>query len=235
LQSIGTVYTRTATVMRDLEARVGTPAMERAFKEYYRRWKFRHPSTADLRETLAEVTGQREAVEQAFALQVYGANKVDDRLTALTSEEQVPQPGSAEVAGKWVETTSKEADTKADEAREAWKKSHPDAKSGGPYPWRTTVTVRRYGAVVPQTILVKFDDGSSETVRWDANERWHKFSWVKPARAVSAELDPDGLYYIDASRLDNSRTIKSDNRAAHRWAFDFAALTQFILSLIATV
>ncbi|GAB3463990.1 M1 family metallopeptidase [Massilia terrae] len=235
LQTIGPVYTRTATVMRDLEEKVGKPAMERAFKEYYRRWKFRHPSSADLRETLAEVTGQRDVVEQAFALHVYSANKVDDRLTSLTSVEQAPQPGTAEVGGKWVETTGKDADKKAEAAHEAWKKAHPKAKSGGPYPFLTTVTVRHYAAIVPQTLLVKFDDGSSETVQWTANERFHKFTWLKPAKAVSAELDPKGLYYIDASRLDNSRTLKADGSAAHRWGFDFAALAQLILSLIATV
>lgn len=235
LQGINPVYMRTATMMRDLEARVGRPALERAFKEYYRRWKFRHPSTADLRETLAEVTGQREAVEQAFALHVYGANKIDDRLTALTSVEQAPEPGTAEVKGKWVETTTKEADKQADAAHKEWKKSHPDASSGGPYPFLTTVTVRHYGAIVPQAVLVKFADGSSERVQWNANERWHKFSWLKPAKAVSAELDPDGLYYIDASRLDNSRTLEGHGRAAHRWTHDFAAFVQLILSLIATV
>src|SRR3546814_1510441 len=52
--SYGTVYSRTATTMRDLEAAVGTPALERAFKLYYERWKFRHPSIADLRAALID-------------------------------------------------------------------------------------------------------------------------------------------------------------------------------------
>jgi hypothetical protein len=236
LQSIGPVYTRTATAMRDLEERVGKPAMEKAFKEYYRRWKFRHPSIADLRDTLAEVTGQREAVEQAFALHVYRASKIDDRVTSLASVEEAPQPGTYEAAGKWVEQSEKDAGKKIAAAHEAWKKSHPDAKEGtGPYPFRTTVTLRRYGATVPQTLVVKFADGSKETVQWNADEKWHRFSWVKPVKAVSAELDPQRLHYLDVSKLDDSRTIKADSSAARRWSSEFAALAQFILSLIATV
>jgi len=43
--SFGTVYSRTATAMRDLEQRIGKEVMERAFKLYYARWKFRHPPT----------------------------------------------------------------------------------------------------------------------------------------------------------------------------------------------
>ena len=46
--SYGTVYSRTALALRQIEALVGTPAMERAMRLYYQRWKFRHPSTADL-------------------------------------------------------------------------------------------------------------------------------------------------------------------------------------------
>ena len=55
---------------------------------------------------------------------------------------------------------------------EDWKKAHPKARDGaGPYPWRTEVTVRRNGAVVPQTLVVKFSDGSSETVRQQQRHR----------------------------------------------------------------
>jgi hypothetical protein len=66
--------------MRDLEAAVGTPALERAFKLYYARWKYRHPSIADLREALIEGTGQRATVERIFANQVYDVHPVDDSI-----------------------------------------------------------------------------------------------------------------------------------------------------------
>jgi hypothetical protein len=88
---------------------------------------------------------------------------------------------------------------------------------------------------VPQTLVVRFADGSSETVRWDADEKWHQFSWIKRARAVSAELDPQRIHYLDTSKLDDSRTLKADRSASTRWASDFAAFVQLLLSLIATV
>jgi hypothetical protein len=236
LQSVGPVYTRTATMMRDLEERIGKPALEAAFKEYYRRWKFRHPSIADLRETLAEVSGQRAAVEQVFAQQVYGASLVDDRIARFSSSEVLPQPGTHEAGRAWTETTQKAAAEQASEARKAWKKAHPDAKEGtGPFPFRTEVTLRRYGAQVPQTLVVRFADGTSETVQWNADEKWRKFIWVKPVKAVSAELDPRRMHYLDASKLDDSRTIEENSSASRRWTSDFAAFAQLILSLIATV
>jgi hypothetical protein len=236
LQNIGPVYSRTATLMRDLEARVGKEPMERAFKEYYRRWKFRHPSTADLRETLAEVTGQRAAVEAVFAQQVYAATKVDDRIAGINSREQLPLPGTRQVGDHWVEDKQGDIDKRVKKDREAWKKANPKAGEGsGPYPFRTEVLVRRYGAAVPQTLVVKFADGSLETVRWDANDRWHKFSWVRPARAVSAELDPQRLHYLDVSKLDDSRTLKANASASRRWGMDISTFFEYLLTLIATV
>ncbi|RZA15915.1 MAG: M1 family peptidase, partial [Lysobacteraceae bacterium] len=74
--SYNTVYSRTATVMRQIEALVGTPAMERAMKLYYARWKFRHPSLADLREALAEGTGQPAIVNAQFDAFIYGTVRV---------------------------------------------------------------------------------------------------------------------------------------------------------------
>lgn len=236
LQGVGPVYVRTATMMRDLEQQVGKENMERAFKEYYQRWKFRHPSIADLRETLADVTGQRAVVERVFAQQVYATGKVDDRVDRFWSEEVLPQPGTAQVNGKRVETNEAALDKRIAAERRAWDKANPKAKEGsGPYPFRTSVTLRRRGVPVPQTILVKFADGSSETVVWDNQERWARFNWVRPSKAVSVELDPQRQHYLDVSKLDDSRTLKPDSSASRRWTGDLSAAVSFLLSLIANV
>ncbi|MES2316126.1 MAG: M1 family metallopeptidase [Pseudomonadota bacterium] len=236
LQGIGPVYARSATMMRDLEARLGKETTERAFKEYYKRWKFRHPSLADLRETIAEVSGQRAVVESIFAQQVYAALKIDDRVDKFSSTEEVPQRGSFQRNGAWVEEDQDAVDKRVDTLRDAWKKAHPKAKDGeGAFPYRTSVVLRRRGLPVPQTVLVKFADGSSETVTWNNNERWQRYSWIKPAKAVSAQLDPQRSNYLDVNKLDDSRTLKKDGSASRRWGGDFAAIVNIFLSLIAAI
>ncbi|UTY55832.1 M1 family metallopeptidase [Massilia sp. erpn] len=236
LQSIGPVYTRTALAMLDLEKEIGKEALERGFKEYYRLWKFRHPSIADLRETLAEATGQRKAVERVFAQQVYAVSKVDDSIDSLSSEEVLPQPGSHASKGKRVLLSNDAAEKQADEVREKWEKAHPDAKEGsGPFPYHTVVVIKRKGAAVPQTLLVRFADGSSESVKFEGEERWRRFEWTRNSEAVSATLDPEGKHLLDINKLDDSQTLKADRRAQRRWSFDLAALAQTLYTLIATL
>jgi hypothetical protein len=101
------------------------------------------------------------------------------------------------------------------------------------------VTVRRRGAAVPQTLLVKFADGSAEqldfTLEPGMQERWRTFTWTKPVRAVSAELDPKRLHYADVSKLDDSRTLQRDPSASRRWSAAFGAVVNVLFSLIATL
>ncbi|WP_338771665.1 M1 family metallopeptidase [Massilia sp. METH4] len=217
LDGVGPAYSRTAVMLHDLQAQLGTEVMDRAFREYYRRWRFRHPSVADLRETLAEVSGKRALVETVFAQQVYAVQKVDDRIASLTSEALSPQPGYATRQGKLVELTPAMLEP------------------GGARPFKTKVVVRRRGAAVPQTLVVTFADGSRETVQWNGDEPWKRFEWVKRAKAVSAELDPQRRHLLDTNKLDDTRTVEADDAATRRWTFDFAAVTQALLALVAAL
>ena len=56
--------------------------------------------------------------------------------------------------GRWSELTEGQLDERVEAARKAWKKPHPDARkndAAGPFPYRSTVTLRRFGAAGPQT------------------------------------------------------------------------------------
>lgn len=234
--SYSSVYSRTATTMRDLEAAVGTPALERAFKLYYERWKFRHPSIADLRAALIEGTGQAEVVERYFATQVYDVNPVNDRVAGFSSNEVLPQPGYRMYKGKRVELTNEAIDKAIDDKRKAWAKANPDAKPGeGPFPYRTKVLVRRSGADVPQTLTVTFADGSKETARFSGSQPWQRFSWTRQAKAVSVQLDPERMHYLDAAKLDDGRVLKADNSVAKRIGGQFATLVQTFFSFLVSL
>jgi hypothetical protein len=222
--------------MRDLEAQVGTPALERAFKLYYARWKFRHPSAADLRAALVEGTGRPDVVDRIFADQVYGVKPVDDRIASFSSTEVLPQPGYVMYKGRLVELTDESLDKAVSDRRDAWKKAHPKAKPGeGAFPYRTVVLVRRAGANVPQVLHVKFSDGSTAMAAFNGDRPWQRFTWTRNAKAVSVELDPQGMHYLDADQLDNSRTIDGDGSVARRLAGQFGSALQSLLALLVSL
>ncbi|HET6553192.1 MAG TPA: M1 family metallopeptidase [Dyella sp.] len=235
--SYGTVYSRTATAMHDLEERLGKSVMERGFREYYRRWHFRHPSVADLRKTLIDVSGNARAVNEVFDQFVYGTAHIDDRVDAVDNQEVMPQAGSWVKQGQRSELASDDRDEQVDKQRDAWKKSHPDAKDNGPGPfsWRGTVTVVRDGAQVPQVLRVTFADGSHEDVHWDDDRRWARFVFTRPTKVVSAELDPEQKILLDANKLNDSRTVKSDASASRRWTADVAAVLQAFYAFLVTL
>jgi hypothetical protein len=211
--SYGVVYGRSVAVFHDLALLVGEETAARAMRLYYDRWRFRHPSTADLLQAWLDVApdrGARATIERWFEEQVYGAAPVDDRVVSLESEEVLPALG-LETGGKSGEREERTGESRAREvqaAREAWRKEHgePASEKPGPFPWKTTVAARRYAAHVPRTVIVTFEDGSVGRFAWPEGRRWGRWEIVRPVRARKAELDPDRLFMLDMSRLDDGRT-----------------------------
>jgi hypothetical protein len=232
----GTVYSRTATAMHDLEERLGKDVTEKAFRQYYATWHFRHPGIADLQATLAAVSGKPDVVAQVFDQYVYGTERIDDSVSEIVSDEVLPLAGNRTKDGRREELTSDDNAAAVEKQRDAWEKAHPKAAPGtGPFPWKTTVTVRRDAARVPQMLKVTFMDGSVETVRWDDDRRWARFVFTKPVKGASAELDPDRKIYLDSNKLNDSRTVEADHAASHRWGADVAALLQGFYALLGTL
>ena len=233
--SYGSVYSRTATTMRDLEDLLGREKMEEAFKLYYARWKFRHPSVADLRDALIDGSGQPDIVNRVFDSQVYGVERIDDSIVKVDSMRQRPLLGLFEDAdGKVTEVTEESRDKTMEDARKAWKEENPDAKDedAGPYPWISHVLVRRDGDRLPAKLKVVFEDDSEEVIEWDDDARWKRFTFTKPVKIRSAQLDPDNIRYLDLNRLDNSRTRDSNPSAVRQFVAATASAAQTFFALM---
>ena len=120
--------------------------------------------------------------------------------------------------------------------REAGFKANPRATAGeGPFPYYTKVLVRRSGADVPQTLTVKFADGSTETARFSGSQPWQRFTWTRQAKAVSVQLDPERKHYLDASKLDDARTLEADDSVATRIGSQFATFVQTFFSFLVSL
>ena len=108
--------------------------------------------------------------------------------------------------------------------------SVPQSSAAG---FETVVTVRHFGASLPQTLRVRFQDGSSQSQSWRAEsaQSWRRLQFLSPSQAVSAELDPTQRYFIDQSLLDNTRTLKPSARASARWSIELAAALETLYAM----
>ena len=97
------------------------------------------------------------------------------------------------------------------------------------------MVVRRNGLAVPQTLRVKFADGSHRDMAVTTTGSWQRFSFVGPAKAVSAQLDPDDRIHMDASELNDSRTAEPNAAPKQRWFADFTATLQSLFALLSFV
>ena len=121
-----------------------------------------------------------------------------------------------------------------------------DSLTSGPAEWwkentnghyETTAMVRRKGAFVfPVNLEVGFADGSKEQVTWDGKDRWARFSWDKPSRAVYARVDRDHNVLLDINSFNNSYTLRPDRTARWKltnyWVFAQQLLTQWLAFLV---
>jgi hypothetical protein len=235
--SYGRVYSGTVLVMHDLGQLVGEAVADRALQAYYRRWRFRHPSAADLREAFVEAGADRAVVEAWFDQQVYGAAPVDDRIVEVSAEEVLPTLGSVAVAGGRTELGERGRDAEVERLRTAWKAARPGATEDGPgpFPWRSVVKARRFAAAVPRILELTFDDGTTERIPWPAGQPWGRWERTGPARIASARLDAAGPLFLDLDLLDDARTRKGSHRGAVRVGVEAAGWLQLLLAALETL
>jgi Peptidase family M1 domain len=99
--------------------------------------------------------------------------------------------------------------------------------------FHTSVVVRRYGeAVFPVTVRVTFANGERVNEAWSGADRWKAYTYDRPSRAVSAQVDPDRVLLLDVNYTNNSKTLAPRGpEAAAKWSLKWMVwLQDFLLS-----
>lgn len=206
-------YYKPAVALRSLPAVLGEDGdlrLLRGLRRYADAARFRHATTDDfVREFSA---GAGEDLGWYFRELFFGSGTVDWSIAVQQTPVAKPMGYVQSEPGanfEFVEPSSDDA---------------PPAQ-------RLEITVSRAGELcLPVDVRWTFDDGTSETVRWTREEqqrsRWMRFTRIGPRRCVSAAIDPDRRYYLDADMSDNRWYARRDVVAPWRWterAFSQAA------------
>ena len=188
-------YNKTALWMHTLERMLGWETMQRVLSTYFQRHAFGHPKPDDFFAVANEVSGQDLTW---FFDEVHRSAKVFDYSVDVFRSQPVSDRGHfGDGEGKAFVN---------------------DYRVEGQY--RTTVVVRRRGdGAFPVTVRARFDDGTEQRWQWDGRDPWKLFEIERPARAVSADVDPDYVLVLDVNRTNNSRTLQpAAGRAATKWS-----------------
>jgi hypothetical protein len=194
-------YHKTALLLHTLERRHTWEVMQRVLSTFFTRWQFRHPEPQDFFAVLKEVTGDDHEwlLDQAYR-------------NSYTYDYAIERLDSAPIAWRGLDEP---ASAKATASQALIYEQHTLDKM-----YRTTVVARRLGAgQFPVDVLVTFSDGHQERERWDGRARWQHFTFDRPFRAVSAQVDPERVLLLDTSFTNNSRTLEpARDRAATKWS-----------------
>jgi len=226
------VYMRAATLLRTLEGFLGEPTWARVMRTYHMRYRYKHPGKAEFIGVVNEVSGKDMTW---FFDELLDSTQAFDYGVAEVASVKVPRArrGVFDVKGAREEMTSKKI-----EELDALEAKSPEAKVKTEY--LTTVVLRRFGEArvrgdAQVKVLVRFKDGTTETRSWDGQARWARLEFVKPVEVESAQVDPDGVWLIDANLANNSRGVDGLRRNVVKLLtqllFTVQNLLQFVSSL----
>lgn len=198
-------YHKTALMLHTLERRIGWDPMRTVLATYFDRWTFKHPRPEDFFDVLNEVTGQDFTW---FVDQVYRSSNLFDYSIGTFESTPITSRGlmDADDGPAYQETTAEGM-------------------------FRTTVVVRRLQAgQFPVDVLVTFANGEQAREAWDGRARWKAFTFDRPVKAVSAQVDPERVLLLDTNFTNNSRALEPDTEAAAaKWSLRWMVWLQDLM------
>ena len=185
-------YSKTALWLGTLENYLGWDRLQPAMSRFFHEWQFGHPGPEDLFATLEESTGEELGW---FFDQVFHSSERFDYAVDSAMSEPATTKGFTEGGNGGLEWHG-DSDVEEDL-------------------FRTEVIVRRLGGgVFPVEVQFVYEDGHESRYQWDGTSRWQQWVEVRPAKLVSATVDPDSVLLLDVDRTNNSRLLEPEPREA---------------------
>ena len=196
----GITYGKTASVLLTLEGIIGQDTMAKAMRAYFMKYRFTHPTKEDFLKTIEEVSGKD--LRWYFNQAIYGSQVMDYEVLNVNS-----------FPVNWYEEN----------------KDKKNAKGKYDTVYQSYVTVhRKEDFVMPIEVEIVFDNGEKTREHWDGQSRWTRFSYVKKAKVVSAEIDPDHTVQIDRNDFNNSYVVEPNTKATYKLSNYWLFVTQWL-------
>jgi hypothetical protein len=95
------------------------------------------------------------------------------------------------------------------------------------------VQLERLGEVMlPEEILIHFDNGDHILETWDGKSRFKDFKYTGKRKVDWVKIDPDYKIKMDVNYINNSMTDNPDKKPVRRYANKFISFMQFFINII---
>ena len=211
-----TSYTKTALWLLALERRLGWDVLKRILSTFFERSRFRHPTPDDFFRIANQVSPRDLS---PFFEQVFHQDRVFDYSVESVSSLKVETRGYLDKDGQFLllAETSDSQDTEETSVL-----------------YETTVLLRRLGdGILPQDVLLRFEDGEEFRTQWDGKHPWKLYRLVKPSKLDYAAVDPELTNPLDIDFTNNSRRLQPQaNLPATKWALKWLIWLQDYLQTV---
>jgi len=208
-------YNKAALWLQTLEGMIGIETIDKIFRIYFNRWKFKHPGRQDFIDVVNEVVLSDhfdkfpEGMDWYFKQVLFGTNECDYSVEQISFEEGDKEWGFFE--------DFENCEIRKEETT----------------PIKNRVLLYRLGEVqVPQEIEIHMEDGSTKMMYWDGMDRAHELEIVSDQKVTAVHLDPHKKIMIDKNFINNSKTVKLQQKPVNKIsAFVISGLQHIVESM----
>jgi Peptidase family M1 domain len=211
-------YMKTATWLYTLMGIVGEETTNEIFKEYYRKWAFKHPSGKDfvniVNEVVPKILGNKFGPDMNwfFDQTLYGTGICDYKVNHFLNTKVTDFTG---IIVRRDSILLKKGIIANDTL------------------YNANVQLERLGEVMlPEEILIHFNNGDQILETWDGKSRFKDFNYTGTRKVNWVKIDPDYKIKMDVNYINNSMTDNPDRKPVRRYIDKFISFMQFFIYFI---
>lgn len=209
-------YYKTAIWLHTMMGIVGEETMNNIFREYYKKWAFRHPSGKDFTDVASEVVKRDHGdtfgpdMNWFFDQTLYGTGICDYRVSGITNRKYYKPEGRIDTTGTGIPG-----------------RFYSDSL------YTATAQLERIGEIMlPVEVLIHFTNGDEILENWDGKGRYKDFAYTGKREIQWVKIDPQFKISMDVNYVNNSKTEDPDRIPVRRLINKLISFIQLYLSIV---
>ena len=209
-------YQKTATWLYTMMGIIGEETTNEIFREYYKKWAFKHPSGKDfvnvVNEVVTRLHGDKFGADMNwfFDQTLYGTGLCDYKVVNFYNNKLNLSKGNI-IRSDSINKKLSESDSL----------------------YKSVVELERVGEVMlPVDVLIHFKNGDEVLESWDGKSRFKDYIYTGARMIEWVKIDPEFKIRMDVNYINNSKTADPDHVPVRRLTNKLISFMQFFISFV---